>query len=69
MNAIEAVPASRLQPADWLKVATQLDLLADSLEANDPYVADVYRRDAARIRAEHFAGLIRDLEAIPEAVV
>jgi hypothetical protein len=34
----------------------------DDLEASDPYVADVYRRDAARLRAEHFMGLLRDLE-------
>ena len=58
----EPVPASDLQPADWIRVATQLDLLADDLEASDPYVADVYRRDAARLRAEHFAGILRDLE-------
>jgi hypothetical protein len=58
----EAVPASRLQPADWLRVATQLELLADRLEGSDPYVADVYRRDAAELRAEHYADLMTDLQ-------
>ena len=58
----EAVPASRLKPVDWLRVATQLDLLADSLEASDPYVADVYRRQAAELRAEHYADLMTDLQ-------
>jgi hypothetical protein len=58
----EPVTESRLQPADWARVATQLDLLADSLEASDPYIADAYRRNAALIRAEHFAGILRDLE-------
>jgi hypothetical protein len=58
----ETVPESQLQPADWARVATQLDLLADQLEASDPYIADAYRRNAALIRAEHFAGILRDLE-------
>jgi hypothetical protein len=62
MTQLSEVPASQLKLADWARVAAQLDLLADRLEESDSYVADCYRRQAARLRAEHFAELMTELE-------
>jgi hypothetical protein len=46
------VPESTLSRADWERVASTLEAKAAELAATDPEIADIYRRDAARIRAE-----------------
>jgi hypothetical protein len=55
VNAVEPVPESQLTPADWVRVADQLEKRAELLEArgtyDDQYLALVYRREAARLRA------------------
>lgn len=45
------VPLSTLTREEWLKVADQLEKFAGTIE--DPYFKEMYRREAARIRAEH----------------
>jgi hypothetical protein len=47
----EPVLESALMPADWLHVADVLQAKAAELEASDPEIAHIYRRDAVQIRA------------------
>jgi hypothetical protein len=49
---IEPALESKLTPADWLRVANVLETKAADLETNDPEIAQIYRRDATRIRAQ-----------------
>jgi hypothetical protein len=49
---IEPVLESTLAPADWLHVADVLDARAAELQASDPEIAQIYRRDVTRIRAQ-----------------
>jgi hypothetical protein len=60
--SVYTIPA--LSPADQLRVAAQLDLHAAELERADPAdeLVPVYRKQAAQLRAEHFAELLRKLE-------
>lgn len=50
LPAVEPLP--ELSCADWLRVADVLAQRATELDATDPEIADIYRRDAARIRAQ-----------------
>ena len=54
MPAPQTEPAleSTLTPADWLHVADALEAKAAELDAIDPEIAVIYRRDAVRIRAQ-----------------
>jgi hypothetical protein len=52
MSAPQVEPLPELSRADWLRVADVLAQRADELDASDPEIADIYRRDAARIRAQ-----------------
>ena len=49
---IEPVLESTLTPADWLHVADALEAKAADLETSDPEIAQIYRRDVTRIRAQ-----------------
>jgi GrpB-like predicted nucleotidyltransferase (UPF0157 family) len=49
---IEPVLESTVTPAGWLHVADVLEAKAVELEASDPAIAQTYRREAARIRAQ-----------------
>jgi hypothetical protein len=49
---IEPVLESMVTPAAWLHGADVLDAKAAELEASDPEIAQIYRREAARIRAQ-----------------
>jgi hypothetical protein len=48
----EPVVESTLTPADWLHVADALEAKAADLETTDPEIAQIYQRDAVRIRAQ-----------------
>ena len=43
---------STLTPADWLHVADALEAKAAELETSEPEIAQIYRRDVARTRAQ-----------------
>jgi hypothetical protein len=47
----EPVLEFALTPADWLHVADVLEAKTAALEASDPEIAQIYRRDAGRLRA------------------
>jgi hypothetical protein len=49
---IEPVLESTMTPAGWLHVADVLEAKAVELEASDPEIAQIYRREGARIRAQ-----------------
>jgi hypothetical protein len=49
---IEPVLESTLTPTDWLHVADALEAKAADLETSDPEIAQIYRRDVTRIRAQ-----------------
>jgi hypothetical protein len=48
---IDPVLESTLTPAGWLHVADVLAATAAGLETSDPDIAQIYRRDAGRLRA------------------
>jgi hypothetical protein len=48
----EPVLNSTLTPADWLHVAAVLETRAAELDSSDPEIAQIYRGDATRIRAQ-----------------
>ena len=43
---------STLTPADWLRVADALEAKAAKLETSEPEIAQIYRSDVARTRAQ-----------------
>jgi hypothetical protein len=49
---IEPVLESTLTPTDWLHIADALEAKAAELDASDPEIGQIYRRDACRIRAQ-----------------
>lgn len=43
---------STLTPADWLRIADALEAKATELETSEPEIAQIYRSDVARTRAQ-----------------
>jgi hypothetical protein len=41
-----------LTPADWLRIADALEAKATELETSEPEIAQIYRSDVARTRAQ-----------------